>query len=270
MNRIQYSEQDIRKNKQSLERFSKTTMEEHTDVDNRVKLEQDIRKNAPRVMKHMNEDHEDSLIAYVLAFATGVEGHIENNINSHKEAAQLQQVLDGERTILSAKLTDIDSIGFLLEISTVEVGVSEKNKNDHHDRNDPSSSLCTSKVSNVRVPYDRPIEKARDLHQIAIRMHRSAYDKLGIWYKTKNGYYQQVATMVTVLSYKSLKKNKKIVVMVVGVTAAVAAVGYFYLGLGTNTKKGSDNNNSSNNNLTRSATTKEMLKSRMTYWMPRE
>merc|ERR1740117_2646838 len=217
-------------------------------------------------MKHMNEDHEDSLIAYVLAFATGVEGHIENmHSNSHKEAAQLQQVLDGGRTIISAKLTDIDSTGFLLEISTVEVG-SEKNKNDH----DPSSSLCTSKVSNVRVPYDRPIHKSKDLHQIAIRMHRSAYDKLGIWYKTKNGYYKQVATMVTVLSYKSLKKNKKIVVMVVGVTAAVAAVGYFYLGLGTNTKKGSDNNNSSNNNLTRSATTKEMLKSRMTYWMPRE
>merc|ERR1740130_666661 len=194
-------------------------------------------------MKHMNEDHEDSLIAYVLAFATGVEGHIENmHSNSHKEAAQLQQVLDGGRTILSAQLTDIDSTGFLLEISTVEVGTSE-NKNDH-------SSLCTSKVSNVRVPYDRPIQKAKDLHQIAIRMHRSAYDKLGIWYKTKNGYYQQVATMVTVLSYKSLKKNKKIVVMVVGVTAAVAAVGYFYLGLGNNNKNGSSDNNSSNNNLT--------------------
>ena len=60
MNRIQYSKEDIRKNKQSLERFSKTTMEEHTDVDNKAtKLEQDIRKNAPRVMKHMNEDHED-------------------------------------------------------------------------------------------------------------------------------------------------------------------------------------------------------------------
>ena len=259
MNRIQYSEQDIRKNKQSLERFSKTTMEEHTDVDKKAKLEKDIRKNAPRVMKHMNEDHEDSLIAYVLAFATGVEGHIENmHSNSHKEAAQLQQVLDGERTILSAKLTDIDSIGFLLEISTVEVG--SENDHDH-------SSLC-SKVSNVRVPYDRPIQKAKDLHQIAIRMHRSAYDKLGIWYKTKNGYYKQVATMVTVLSYKSLKKNKKTAVaMVVGVTA-VTAIGYFYLGLGNN-KKGRDNN-SSNNNLSRSATTKEMLKSRMTYWMPRE
>merc|ERR1740130_2033346 len=204
-------------------------------------------------MKHMNDDHEDSLIAYVLAFATGVEGHIENNSNSHKEAAQLQQVLDGARTIISAKLTDIDSNGFLLEISTVEVG---ENDHDH-------SSLC--KVSNVRVPYDRPIQKAKDLHQIAIGMHRSAHDKLGIWYKTKNGYYQQVATMVTVLSYKSLKKNKKTVVMVAGATAVAVAVGYFYLGLGNN-KQGSDNNNSSDNNLSRSATTKEMLKSRMTYW----
>jgi hypothetical protein len=267
MNRIRYSEQDIRKNKRSLERFSETTMEKVTDVDNQAKLEKDIRKNAPRVMKHMNEDHEHSLIAYVLAFATGVEGHIENmHSNSHKEAAQLQQVLDGERTILSAKLTDIDSTGFLLEISTVEVGSENKNKNDH---DHSSSSLCTGKVSNVRVPYDRPIQKAKDLHQIAIRMHRSAYDKLGIWYKTKNGYYKQVVTMVTVLSYKSLKKNKKTVVMVVGVTAAVAAVGYFYLGLGNN-KKGSGDNNSSDNNLSRSATTKEMLKSRMTYWMPRE
>merc|ERR1740130_1573630 len=189
-------------------------------------------------MKHMNDDHEDSLIAYVLAFATGVEGHIENNSNSHKEAAQLQQVLDGRRTIISAKLTDIDSNGFLLEISTVEVG---ENDHDH-------SSLC--KVSNVRVPYDRPIQKAKDLHQIAIGMHRSAYDKLGIWYKTKNGYYHQVATMVTALSYKSLKKNKKPLLWLVGVTATVAAVGYFYLGLGNNKKVGSDNN-SSNNNLSR-------------------
>lgn len=243
-----------------MERLSKTTMEVDTDVDvdvdvveNKVKLEKDIRKNTPRVMKHMNDDHEDSLIAYVLAFATGVEGHIENNSNSHKEAAQLQQVLDGRRTIISAKLTDIDSNGFLLEISTVEVG---ENDHDH-------SSLC--KVSNVRVPYDRPIQKAKDLHQIAIGMHRSAHDKLGIWYKTKNGYYQQVAKMVTVLSYKSLKKNKKTVVMV-GATAV--AVGYFYLGLGNN-KKGSDNI-SSNNNLSRSATTAEMLKSRMRYWLNRE
>merc|ERR1740130_1226238 len=90
-------------------------------------------------MKHMNEDHEDSLIAYVLAFATGVEGHIEKmHSTSHKEAAQLQQVLDGERTIISAKLTDIDSTGFLLEISTVEVGSENKNKNDHD--HDSSSS----------------------------------------------------------------------------------------------------------------------------------
>merc|ERR1712238_13720 len=88
------------------------------------------------------------------------------------------------------------------------------------DADDSSSSLCN--VSNVRVPYDRPIQHAKELHHIAIRMHRAAYDKLGIWYKTKNGYYAQVVKMVAGGSYKSMKKNKKTTTAVVVVGAAAA------------------------------------------------
>jgi len=219
-------------------------------------LEQEIQKNAPRVMKHMNDDHEESLVAYVLAFATGVEGHIENNQNSHKEAAVLQQVLDGKRSIRSAQLTTVDRMGYLLEISTIERGDTD------------ASSVC--KVSNVRVPYDRPIHKAKELHHIAVRMHRAAYDKLGIWYKTKNGYYVQVVKIVAGVSYKSMKKNKKTTTAVVVVVGAAAAA-YLLVGGSHETKEIGNNKSSGNTNLlSRSVTTAEMLKSRMTYWMGRE
>jgi len=226
------------------------------DAIEKAHLEQEIQKNAPRVMKHMNDDHEESLVAYVLAFATGVEGHIENNQNSHKEAAVLQQVLDGKRSIRSAQLTNVDRMGYLLEISTIEMGDTE------------SSSLC--KVSNVRVPYDRPIHKAKELHHIAVRMHRAAYDKLGIWYKTKNGYYVQVVKIVAGVSYKSMKKNKKTTTAVVVVGAAAAAAAYLLVGGSHETKEIGNNKSGTTNLLSRSVTTAEMLKSRMTYWMGRE
>merc|ERR1719157_28000 len=121
-------------------------------------------------------------------------------------------------------------MGFLLEISTIEVGDTD------------SSSLC--KVSNVRVPFDLPIQQAKELHHIAIRMHRAAYDKLGIWYKTKNGYYSQVVKIVAGVSSKTMKKNKKMTTAVVVVGAAAAA--YLLLGGNNGKQEGIGNNNNNN------------------------
>ena len=133
----------------------------------RAKLEADVAKSAKRVMKHMNDDREDSLVAYVLAFATGVEG---TDPTKDKEDALLRNVQRGRLSISSAQLTSVDADGFVLEIKLLET---------------QSSDVLV--LSNVRVPYHEPISSARDLHHIAVAMHEMAYDRLGVWYKTKSG-----------------------------------------------------------------------------------
>lgn len=191
-------------------------------ADAKTKLGADVQKNAPRVVKHMNDDHGDSLLAYVLAFATGVENSSsDDDVDDHQ--LLLRQVLNGTRTMDSAKLTGIDVDGFLLEIVVVAV------------RSDGGADHLV--LSNVRVPYDRPLQNARDLHAIAVAMHRKAYDKLGMWYKARNGYYQQVFKMVAFATYKSVRKQVRTrtptptrnrTAAVVGLTAAAAGAGCYY------------------------------------------
>eukprot|EP00531_Pseudo-nitzschia_arenysensis_P010993 CAMPEP_0116121910 /NCGR_PEP_ID=MMETSP0329-20121206/3941_1 /TAXON_ID=697910 /ORGANISM="Pseudo-nitzschia arenysensis, Strain B593" /LENGTH=216 /DNA_ID=CAMNT_0003615739 /DNA_START=56 /DNA_END=706 /DNA_ORIENTATION=+ len=154
----------------------------------RAKLEASVAKSASRVMKHMNEDHEDSLVAYVLAFATGVEG---TDPTKDKEDALLRNVQKGRLSISSAKMTAVDAGGFVIEIKLLE--------------NPESNTLV---LSNVRVPYHKPIQSARDLHHTAVAMHEMAYEKLGVWYKTKSGYYAKALKSATVRSYESLKKSE--------------------------------------------------------------
>lgn len=77
---------------------SSTAPIDHGDEDavvDMVQLEADIQKSAPRVMRHMNEDHGASLTAYALAFG------------QHPDAGKTQ----------SAILTSLDTEGFWLELT---------------------------------------------------------------------------------------------------------------------------------------------------------
>jgi hypothetical protein len=153
----------------------------------RAELEADIAKSAGRVMRHMNNDHEDSIVAYVLAFASGVEG---TDPLIDKEEILLKNFQKGRLAIVSAQMTTVDADGFLVEVKAIE-----------------EVGAAPLVLSNVRVPYDEPIKSAKDLHHTAVSMHRKAYDKLGVWYKTKNGYYKQVLKMVAFQSYKAIQKS---------------------------------------------------------------
>ena len=169
------------------------------DGDLLTALDADIQKSAPRVMKHMNEDHADSLKAYVLAFGTPTE------ICQRCE---------------SAILTGLDIDGFILDIIV---------RNDRNDNDDEKQQQVT-----VRVPYDRPIQSAKDLHQVAVRMHILAYKKLGVWYKIRTGYYNRAFRMMGAELNKILGKAKasetirtvatKATVLLVGSVAAVLLI----------------------------------------------
>merc|ERR1712216_204063 len=80
---------------------------------------------------------------------------------------------------------------------------------------------------------DEPINSAKDLHVTAVRMHRNAYDKLGILYKAKNGYYKQVMKFIAFKSYKMIRNSvpsttnaSKVAVAAVGVATVVFVGGY--------------------------------------------
>merc|ERR1711865_3951 len=77
-------------------------------------------------------------------------------------------------------------------------------------------------LAQVRVPFDVPITSAREIHHVAVRMHRNAYDTLGIVYKLQMGYYQQVVKFVAFKSYKTIQEHK--VVVVAGVLAVSTIV----------------------------------------------
>mmetsp|Transcript_30572 Transcript_30572/g.36347 ORF Transcript_30572/g.36347 Transcript_30572/m.36347 type:complete len:173 (-) Transcript_30572:344-862(-) len=131
------------------------------DESNNAALEKELQKRAPRVMSHMNGDHQDSIKAYALAFG------------DHPDCVNTE----------SAILTGLDRNGFLLEV-TLSNG---------------------TKLDNVRVPYVGDVTSGKDLHMMAIKLHRLAYDKIGFVYKIKNGYYKQVAQMIGFQAYKKMK-----------------------------------------------------------------
>merc|ERR1719491_1504123 len=151
----------------------------NADDDNNI-LEQELQKRAPRVMSHMNRDHQDSIKAYALAF-----GNHPECVNTH-----------------SALLTGLDRHGFVVQVTL----------------------LNGRTLDNVRVPYSGTVTSGKDLHTMAIQMHRLAYDKIGFVYKIKNGYYKQVAAMV---GFQVVKKMKGRAGGMVGVLAVaiVAIVG---------------------------------------------
>lgn len=157
------------------------TAKANADSDDGVNLEVELQKRAPRVISHMNEDHADSLQAYVLAFGE-VDKHLE----------------DG--AIASAQLTGLDRYGFWLDVTLTDGSV----------------------ISKVRVPFQGKVTSAKDLHGEAIRMHRLAYDKLGVLYKLRHGYYPQVMKMIGFQTYKKVRKQDPLVVL--ASTAAVLAV----------------------------------------------
>lgn len=156
---------------------SKVEEEQRGEEFRRKALDADIQQSAPRVMKHMNGDHPDSLKAYVLAFGTPA----------------------GDcRRCESAVLTGLDVDGFLMEIVVKGRDLATCSP----------GSMGGVIVVKVRVPYDRPLQSAKDLHQVAIRMHMSAYRKLGVWYKIRTGYYSRAFRMIGAEVTKTLGKAK--------------------------------------------------------------
>lgn len=178
-------------------------------------LDAEIAKSATRIMKHMNTDHEDSLMAYVLAFATGIE-EVAADPTSAAAAADddvkkdqtrlLHNIRHGNNQLVltAAQLTKVDRRGFVLEIHAID------------------ADLQSIVLSQVRVPFDVPITAAREIHHVAVRMHRQAYDTLGIVYKLHTGYYPQVLKFVAFKSYKMIQQHK--VVVVAGVLAVSTMV----------------------------------------------
>ena len=176
-----------------------------------VKLEEQIAKSANRIIRHMNGDHGDSLIAYTLVFATGVEG---SGTEKDKEDAVLKNIQKGKLTVTSARMTGVDMDGCLLEVTAVELGA-------------PESEAVV--LSNVRVPYDKPLESPKDVKENLVAMHRRAYNELGYWYKVKSGYYQTAAKVVAFMCYQKIRKSAPSTPVVAGAAAlatATAAAGY--------------------------------------------
>jgi hypothetical protein len=152
------------------------------EVVDMAQLEVDIQKSAPRVIRHMNEDHSVSLKAYALAFG------------QHADAGRTK----------SAVLTDLGTEGFILEL-TLNDG---------------------SKVEDVLVPYDRRIQSAKELHQIAVDMHMKAFAELGVAYKIISGYYTTAFKMIGLQAYKKVKKIPYETAAVMALTLLAAGYGY--------------------------------------------
>eukprot|EP00535_Pseudo-nitzschia_heimii_P004682 CAMPEP_0197181272 /NCGR_PEP_ID=MMETSP1423-20130617/5610_1 /TAXON_ID=476441 /ORGANISM="Pseudo-nitzschia heimii, Strain UNC1101" /LENGTH=245 /DNA_ID=CAMNT_0042631497 /DNA_START=216 /DNA_END=954 /DNA_ORIENTATION=- len=171
----------------------------------KAKLEKQVANRADRIMKHMNADHGESLVAYTLAFATGVEG---TDPEKDKEDALLKNILEGKLAVTSARMTGVDLDGCLLEVTALEPGA-------------PESEAVV--LSNVRIPYDKPIESPEDVKSNLVAMHWRAYNDLGYWYKAKSGYYQTAAKVVAFMCYQKLKKSTPSAPVVAGVAALAAA-----------------------------------------------
>ena len=144
-------------------------------------IEKDIQKRAPIVIKNMNQDHPDSLRAYVMAFG--------ENTRCAKET-------------MEAKLIAMDRYGLFLDVTLNDGTI----------------------LSKIRVYYQGKVSSAKDLRTEAINMHRLAYFKLGIWYKIKNGYYQQLAKVSVLKACKEAKRKKFKILAIVIVIALFAAI----------------------------------------------
>ena len=192
---------------------SQSSPSSHVDDTDSALLDAEIAKSATRIMKHMNTDHEDSLMAYVLAFATGIEDNDVDPTSAADDDVKKDQTRllhnirhgNNQLVLTAAQLTKVDRMGFVLEIHAI-------------DENQQRMVL-----SRVRVPFDVPITAAREIHHVAVRMHRQAYDTLGIVYKLQTGYYQQVVQFVAVKAYKTLQHHRTPTTVVV-VAAGVLAV----------------------------------------------
>ena len=248
--------------------YIKTKMNNDDDNDNEKKretLKMDIEQNySERIMTHMNRDHGDSLIAYVLAFGTTGSTTItttSSNDGEEKEDQEegqlpvvLAQVLDGSRTIISAKLINVEIDRFLIDI--VLRAEKDDNDNDNENKNHDARNII---ISNICVPYDRTLQHPHELHVIALALHQQAYHKLGLAYKIKHGYYRPAlhskafqfykafhnansttATTTTTTTRISNRMTLSMGMVVVGV-AAVAAYYYYY-------DRNNNNNNKSSKN----------------------
>ena len=104
-----------------------TTTTESTDngAEN-DKLEEELQQRAPRVLKHMNDDHEDSIKAYALAFG------------EYPSSSSKTEKID----VNYAKITGLDRHGFFLRVTLKDGTI----------------------LDNVRVPYQGSVTCAKDLH----------------------------------------------------------------------------------------------------------
>jgi len=129
-------------------------------------LQRDVQKRAPRVMKHMNDDHPGSIRAYACAF-----GIFQDPEHQHE--------------VKRAKITDVEVDCFILEVVLNDGQV----------------------LQGIQVPYTKRITDAKQLHGIAIDMHLKSFDKLGVGYKIRNGYYTQAVSMISDKLYRKYPKT---------------------------------------------------------------
>jgi len=101
----------------------------------------------------------------------------------------------------SALLTGLDREGFTLDVTLAD----------------------GTTLRGVRVAYRGEVTKGKDLHTVAVSMHRAAYDKIGVVYKVRHGYYQQVAKMIGFLAYKKVNARPGKAMLAVS-CAAVAGI----------------------------------------------
>ncbi|GMH68529.1 hypothetical protein TrRE_jg3821 [Triparma retinervis] len=127
--------------------------------------------DASRAVKHMNEDHSNSILAYAHYYAK-------------KPNAK-------EAKLLSATIS-----GFTLLIDSTDT---------------------------VLIPYPAScsVSTARDLRKVAVYMHKESYDRMGLCYKFRVGYYGDVAKIFLGV----VKKKVGVVGGAVGVVLGMGLAG---------------------------------------------
>ena len=102
--------------------------------DDEEELEKELQQRAPRVLKHMNEDHDDSIKAYSLAFG--------EHPRCSKETS-------------SAILTGLDRYGFLLQVTLNDGSVLEQVRVKYQGSVTCAKDLHKEAIYMHRLAYDK-------------------------------------------------------------------------------------------------------------------
>lgn len=145
------------------------------DVDD-LELDMALQDEAPAIIKDMNENHQDVLVALSMAFG--------DHPRCFKETD-------------SAVLTGIDRDGFLLDVTL-------KTQNGNKE--------MAAILKDVRVKYQGPVKTVEDMHKEQKSLPQLAFDKLGYKYKVVNGYYTKTIKESIKDTYEVAKASPKLAV----------------------------------------------------------